>query len=119
MLAWTAAPPEATAKSTLATQGRKKAPKKTPPKKPKRARGTTPEVVPPVVALMFSIGEKTGSIGEVLEKIGNYYDDQVAATTEVLVSLMEPLMIVVMGVTVTIIAVSMFLPIFNMTKMIH
>ncbi|MBI3890261.1 MAG: type II secretion system F family protein [Candidatus Wallbacteria bacterium] len=78
-----------------------------------------PDVIPPIVALMFSIGEKTGSISEVLEKIGNYYDDQVAQTTEVMVSLMEPLMIVVMGVTVTVIAVSMFLPIFNMTKMIH
>lgn len=77
-----------------------------------------PDVIPPVVALMFSIGERTGSISEVLEKIGNYYDDQVAATTEVLVSLMEPVMIIVMGVTVTVIAVSMFLPIFNMTKMI-
>ncbi len=77
------------------------------------------KIVPPIVALMFSIGEKTGSIAEVLEKVGNYYDDQVAATTEVLVSLMEPIMIVFMGITVTIIAVSMFLPIFNMTKMIN
>lgn len=77
-----------------------------------------PDIIPPVVTLMFSIGEKTGSIGEVLEKVGNYYDEQVATTTEVLVSLIEPVMIVVMGVLVTIIAVSMFLPVFNMTKMI-
>jgi type IV pilus assembly protein PilC len=72
-----------------------------------------------VVALMFSIGERSGAIAEVLEKIGNYYDDQVATTTEALVSLIEPVMIVVMGVLVAIIAVSMFLPIFNLTKMMR
>lgn len=75
-----------------------------------------PHIIPPVVALMFSIGERSGAMGEVLEKIGNYYDDQVATATEVLVSLIEPLMIVVMGVVVSVIAVSMFLPIFNLTK---
>lgn len=76
-----------------------------------------PHIIPPVVTLMFSIGERSGAIGEVLEKIGNYYDDQVATATEVLVSLIEPVMIVVMGVLVSVIAVSMFLPIFNLTKM--
>ncbi|MBI4861194.1 MAG: type II secretion system F family protein, partial [Candidatus Riflebacteria bacterium] len=75
-----------------------------------------PHIIPPIVALMFSIGERSGAIGEVLEKIGNYYDDLVATATEVLVSLIEPIMIVVMGVLVSIIAVSMFLPIFNLTK---
>jgi len=75
-----------------------------------------PTIIPPVVTLMFSIGERSGAIGEVLEKIGNYYDEQVATATEVLVSLIEPIMIVVMGILVSIIAVSMFLPIFNLTK---
>ena len=75
-----------------------------------------PSIIPPIVTLMFSIGERSGAIGEVLDKIGNYYDDQVAAATEGLVSLIEPLMIIVMGVLVSIIAVSMFLPIFNLTK---
>jgi type II secretory pathway component PulF len=68
---------------------------------------------------MFSIGERSGAMGEVLEKIGNYYDEQVATATEVMVSLIEPVMIVVMGVLVSIIAVSMFLPIFNLTKSMH
>ena len=75
-----------------------------------------PKIIPPVVTLMFSIGERSGAMGEVLEKIGNYYDEQVATATEVMVSLIEPIMIVVMGVLVSIIAVSMFLPIFNLTK---
>jgi type IV pilus assembly protein PilC len=75
-----------------------------------------PHIIPPVVTLMFSIGERSGAIGEVLDKIGNYYDDQVATATEVMVSLIEPIMIVVMGILVSVIAVSMFLPIFNLTK---
>lgn len=75
-----------------------------------------PRIIPPVVCLMFSIGERSGAMGEVLEKIGNYYDEQVATATEVMVSLIEPIMIVVMGVLVSVIAVSMFLPIFNLTK---
>ena len=75
-----------------------------------------PKIIPPVVCLMFSIGERSGAMGEVLEKIGNYYDEQVATATEVMVSLIEPIMIVIMGVLVSVIAVSMFLPIFNLTK---
>jgi type IV pilus assembly protein PilC len=75
-----------------------------------------PKIIPPVVCLMFSIGERSGAMGEVLEKIGNYYDEQVATATEVMVSLIEPVMIVVMGILVSVIAVSMFLPIFNLTK---
>lgn len=78
-----------------------------------------PHIIPPVVCLMFSIGERSGAMGEVLEKIGNYYDEQVATATEVMVSLIEPIMIVVMGVLVSVIAVSMFLPIFNLTKSMH
>ncbi len=74
------------------------------------------KVIPPIVLLMFSIGEETGSMELVLEKIGKYYDEQVGQAVETLIGLIEPLMIVVMGTIVTTLALSMFLPMFDMGK---
>jgi type IV pilus assembly protein PilC len=73
-------------------------------------------VIPPIVLLMFSIGEETGSMEIVLDKIGAYYDEQVNQAVEALIGLIEPLMIVVMGAIVTTLALSMFLPMFDMGK---
>jgi type IV pilus assembly protein PilC len=73
-------------------------------------------IVPPIVILMFTIGEETGSMETVLEKIGSYYDDQVAVAVDAVIGLIEPLMIVVMGGIVTTLALSMFLPMFDMGK---
>jgi type IV pilus assembly protein PilC len=75
-----------------------------------------PKVIPPIVMLMFSIGEETGSMETVLEKIGLYYDEQVYQAVEALIGLIEPIMIVVMGSIVTTLALSMFLPMFDMGK---
>ncbi|MBW7875960.1 MAG: type II secretion system F family protein [Candidatus Cloacimonetes bacterium] len=74
------------------------------------------KVIPPIVLLMFSIGEETGSMEVVLEKIGKYYDEQVGQAVGTLIGLIEPLMIVVMGTIVTTLALSMFLPMFDMGK---
>ena len=73
-------------------------------------------IVPPIVQLMFSIGEETGSMEVVLEKIGKYYDEQVNQAVDTLIGLIEPVMIVVMGGIVTTLALSMFLPMFDMGK---
>jgi len=73
-------------------------------------------IIPPIVLLMFTIGEETGSMETVLEKIGSYYDEQVNQAVDTLIGLIEPVMIVVMGTIVTTLALSMFLPMFDMGK---
>lgn len=73
-------------------------------------------IIPPIVLLMFTIGEETGSMETVLEKIGSYYDEQVNQAVDTLIGLIEPIMIVVMGTIVTTLALSMFLPMFDMGK---
>ncbi len=73
-------------------------------------------VFPPMVTRMIGIGEKTGSLETLLEKISEFYDDQVSATVKQLTSLIEPLMIAVMGVMVGTIVLAVFLPIFELQK---
>lgn len=73
-------------------------------------------VFPPMVTRMVHIGEKTGSLETLLEKISEFYDDQVRATVKQLTSLIEPIMIAIMGVVVGTICLSVFLPIFELQK---
>jgi type IV pilus assembly protein PilC len=73
-------------------------------------------VFPPMVTRMIGIGEKTGSLEQLLEKISEFYDEQVRATVKALTSLIEPLMIAIMGVMVGTICLSVFLPIFELQK---
>lgn len=70
-------------------------------------------VLPPMVYSMIGIGEEAGTIENMLEKCAEYYDDEVENAIQKLVSLMEPLMIVFMGVVVGFIIISMILPIFD------
>jgi len=62
------------------------------------------------------IGEKSGSLEQLLEKISDFYDDQVNAAVKTLTSMIEPLMIGVMGFMVGGIVLSVFLPIFELQK---
>ncbi|MBN1421824.1 MAG: type II secretion system F family protein [Planctomycetes bacterium] len=71
-------------------------------------------VFPPMVTRMISIGEKTGAMETLLEKISQFYDQQVKTTVESLTSLIEPLMIGVMGFLVGGMVMAIFLPIFKM-----
>ena len=71
------------------------------------------EVFPPMVVRMIAIGEKSGALEQLLEKISEFYDQQVEATVEALTSLIEPIMIGVMGLIVGGIVLSVFLPIFK------
>ena len=70
-------------------------------------------VFPPMVVRMIAIGEKSGALEQLLEKISEFYDQQVEATVESLTALIEPIMIGVMGVIVGGIVLSVFLPIFK------
>jgi type IV pilus assembly protein PilC len=71
---------------------------------------------PPMVTKMIGIGEKTGALENLLEKISQFYDDQVAAAVKSLTSLIEPIMISVMGFLVGTIVLAVFLPIFEIQK---
>lgn len=72
------------------------------------------KLFPPMVTRMISIGEKTGALETLLEKISDFYDQQVKTTVESLTSLIEPLMIGVMGFLVGGMVMAIFLPIFKM-----
>jgi len=76
------------------------------------------KVFPAIVPQMLAIGEETGKIDEVLIKVAEFYEDEVDATVESLSSILEPIMIVVMGVMVALIAASVIGPISNLSNQI-
>jgi type IV pilus assembly protein PilC len=75
-------------------------------------------VFPPMVVQMINVGEQTGGLDEMLTKIADFYDDEVDAAVEVLLSAMEPVMIVLLGGVVGGMIVAMYLPIFDMISVV-
>ena len=75
-------------------------------------------VFPPMVVHMISVGENTGALDAMLAKIADFYDDEVDAAVSALTSLLEPMMIVFLGVAVGGIVIAMYLPIFKMVTLI-
>ncbi len=69
---------------------------------------------PPLVTQMTSIGERTGSLDYMLEKVADFYEDEVDRTVDTLKSLVEPLMIVVLALVVGVIVAAIFLPMFQL-----
>lgn len=76
------------------------------------------KVFPAIVSQMLGVGEETGQIDEVLIKVAEFYEDEVDATVESLSSILEPIMIVVMGTMVGLIAASVISPISNLSNQI-
>ena len=76
-------------------------------------------VFPPMVISMIAVGEQTGGLDEMLTKIADFYDEEVDAAVSVLMSLLEPIMIVVLGVVVGGMVVAMYLPIFDMMNAVQ
>ncbi len=74
------------------------------------------KVFPPMVVQMISVGEQTGALDTMLSKIADFYEDEVDQAVAQLMSLLEPVMIVVLGGLVGGIVVSMYLPIFSLIK---
>jgi type IV pilus assembly protein PilC len=70
-------------------------------------------VFPPMVAQMMAVGEDTGALDQMLEKISDFYDQEVEATTEALTSLIEPLMIAVLGGIIGSMIICLYMPIFS------
>jgi len=72
-------------------------------------------VFPPMVTRMIAIGEKSGQMEKMLLKISEFYDDQVDAAVDGLTSIIEPLIIGVLGIVIGFIVVALFLPIISIT----
>jgi len=79
----------------------------------------TSGVFPPMVISMIAVGEQTGGLDEMLSKIADFYDAEVDVAVSALLSLMEPIMIVVLGVIVGGMVVAMYLPIFDMVNAVQ
>ncbi len=77
------------------------------------------KVFPPMVISMIAVGEQTGGLDEMLTKIADFYDEEVDVAVGSLLSLMEPVMIVVLGVIVGGMVVAMYLPIFDMMNAVQ
>jgi type IV pilus assembly protein PilC len=77
------------------------------------------QVFPPMVISMIAVGEQTGGLDEMLSKIADFYDEEVDAAVSGLLSLMEPVMIVFLGVVVGGMVVAMYLPIFDMVNAVQ
>lgn len=75
-------------------------------------------VFPPMMTRMIAVGEQTGELEEMLNKVADSYDQQVETTLSALTSLLEPIMIVVMGGIVGFIVFAILLPIFDITSTI-
>ena len=73
---------------------------------------------PPMVVRMIHVGEKTGELEKMLGKIADFYDDQVDAAVSGMTSLIEPLIIALLGIVIGGIVIAMFLPVFKMTELI-
>jgi len=76
-------------------------------------------VFPQMVSQMVAVGEDAGSMELMLEKIAEFYDAEVESTTEALTSLIEPLLIAFLGVVVGGMIVALYLPIFQITNLVH
>lgn len=76
------------------------------------------DVFPPMVVRMIDVGERTGALEQMLSKIAEFYEDQVDTAVAGLTALIEPLLIVFLGVLVGFIAVAMFLPLFKMVEQV-
>ncbi len=74
------------------------------------------EVIPALVTQMVEVGEQTGQLDHMLHKVGEFYDGEVEATVNNLTSLLEPLLVVCMGIMVGTVVICMYLPMFDYVK---
>jgi type IV pilus assembly protein PilC len=75
-------------------------------------------VFPPMVAHMVKIGEETGELEKMLGKIADFYEDEVDASIQSLTSIIEPLMMILVGAMVGVIILSMYLPMFKLLSLV-
>jgi len=71
-------------------------------------------IFPGMVVQMVAVGEKTGGLGTMLTKVADFYDEEVDAAVEALTSMIEPLIIVFLGIVIGFILIAMYMPMFSM-----
>ena len=72
-----------------------------------------PEAFPVMVTQMIGVGEETGALETMLTKVADFYEEQVEAAVKALTSILEPIMIIVVGAIVGFIVIAMYLPMFK------
>lgn len=77
------------------------------------------DVFPPMVVQMVNVGEQTGGLDEMLTKVADFYDSEVDSAVDAMTSVLEPIMIVFLGVVVGGMVVAMYLPIFDIIKTVE
>jgi type IV pilus assembly protein PilC len=77
------------------------------------------KVFPPMVCQMVAIGENTGALDSMLKRVGDFYEDEVDNSVANLTALMEPVIMIVLGVVLGGLVISMYLPIFQMGSLIN
>jgi len=76
-------------------------------------------VFPPMVVQMLAVGEETGQIDTMLDKVAKFYDQEVEASVDALTSLIEPLLIAIIGGAVGAAVIALYMPMFNIIKLIQ
>jgi type IV pilus assembly protein PilC len=76
-------------------------------------------VFPPLVAQMVKVGEETGELEKMLDKIADFYEDEVDTSIQALTSIVEPLMMLGVGAIVGIIIIAMYLPMFKLLQLVQ
>jgi type IV pilus assembly protein PilC len=77
------------------------------------------DIFPVLVVQMVEVGEQTGALDEMLQRVSDFYAGEVDQTVDNLTSILEPILIVIMGVVVGSIIISLYLPMFDYIKLIH
>jgi type IV pilus assembly protein PilC len=78
----------------------------------------THSVFPPMVTQMLAVGEETGMVDVMLEKVADFYDQEVEATVNALTSLLEPLLIVILGGAVGGMVIALYMPMFKIINLV-
>ena len=76
-------------------------------------------VFPPMVGQMVKIGEETGELDKMLSKIADFYEDEVDASIQALTSIIEPILMIGVGIMVGTIVIAMYLPMFKLLTLIQ
>lgn len=75
--------------------------------------------LPRVLIKMIAVGEKSGKLNDMLSRIADYYEDEVSITLNKLSTMIEPILIIFIGVVVLVVALALYLPIFNLSTALH
>ncbi len=75
-----------------------------------------PNLFPPVIIQMISTGEETGKVDEILAELASFYEDEIDRTMKTLPSIIEPLLMLILGVGVAFMAIAIIMPMYNLTE---